>query len=50
MHMEWALRGPGWALFTWDVTDSRIKIHTTYLADGLASVLEMAADLALGGL
>ena len=46
--MEWALTGPGSAQFTWDAEDTRIQIGTTYLSDGLASVLGMAVDLSLG--
>ena len=48
MRMEWALKGPGSAWFIWDVEGTRIQIGTTYLADGLASVLDMAIDLSLG--
>ena len=48
MRMEWVLKGPGSAWFVWDVEDTRIRIGTTYLGDGLASVLGMAIDLSLG--
>ncbi len=48
MRMEWVLVGPGGARFIWDVEETRIPIGTTYLADGLASVLDMAIDLSLG--
>ena len=48
MRMEWVLVGPGSARFTWDVEGIRVQIGTTYLADGLASVLGMAVDLSLG--
>jgi len=47
--MAWELGpGPGSARFTWEVEDATIQIGTTYLADGLASMLHMAADLSLG--
>lgn len=48
MRMEWVLEGSGSARFIWDVEGTRIQIGTTYLADGLASVLGMAVDLSLG--
>lgn len=48
MHMEWVLKGPGSVRFTWEVGETRIQIGTTYLADGLDSVLGMAVDLSLG--
>jgi hypothetical protein len=49
MRMNWELGpGPGSARFTWKVEGATIQIGTTYLADGLASMLHMAADLSLG--
>jgi hypothetical protein len=46
--MHWKIRGIGSATLTWIADDEALEIPTTYVGDGLQSLLQAAADLHYG--
>jgi hypothetical protein len=46
--MRWSLTGPGSARLTWTVNDDACVLGSSYVGDGLSSVLQAALDLKLG--
>jgi hypothetical protein len=46
--LEWTITGHGSAQLTWVVGGDVIRIETTYMGDGLRSMLDAANDLKLG--
>lgn len=46
--LRWQIENPGSAIFIWSFPKEAIEIHTTYIGDGLGSVLQAAIDLRLG--
>jgi hypothetical protein len=46
--LEWMITGYGSATLTWSVDGAAILIRTTYMGDGLRSILSAANDLKLG--
>jgi hypothetical protein len=46
--LEWTITGHGSAQLTWSAGDAVIPIRTTYMGDGLRSLLRAANDLKLG--
>lgn len=48
LEMTWRLTGPGSATLTVVVGTEAVELHTTYVGDGLGSVLQAAIDLRLG--
>ena len=43
--LRWRIVGPGSATFSLDLPKEAVEIHTTYVGDGLGSVLQAALDL-----
>lgn len=46
--LEWTIIGHGSARLTWSVGASTVSLETTYVGDGLRSILNAANDLRLG--
>lgn len=46
--LRWRIAGPGSATFSMILSEGTVEIHTTYVGDGLGSVLQAAVDLQLG--
>lgn len=46
--MSWQLIGPGSAIFRVVFDTEVVELHTSYVGDGLGSVLQAAIDLSLG--
>lgn len=46
--MRWDLVGPGSANLTWAVDDDLLTLRTTYVGNGLQSLLQAALDLRIG--
>ncbi|MCG5446105.1 hypothetical protein NIE79_004670 [Micromonospora sp. NIE79] len=43
--LRWRIGNPGSATFTLDFLQETVEVHTTYVADGLGSVMQAALDL-----
>jgi hypothetical protein len=46
--LHWQMGPPGSATFAWNFRQETVEIHTTYMGDGLGSVLQAAIDLQMG--
>lgn len=48
LSLRWNVKGVGSADLHWVVGSEELTVHTTYLGDGLGSLLQAALDLQLG--
>lgn len=48
LALDWVVRGPGSARLTWVVEGETIEVPTSYVGDGLRSLLQAAIDLQRG--
>lgn len=48
VELRWALRGHGWARFTWISGSTSVEIATSFVGDALRDLLRAARDLQLG--
>ena len=48
LSLRWLTAAPGSADLVWEAHGKRVTVHTTYVGDGLGSVMQAAIDLQVG--